>query len=96
MGKVLVTGASGRFAKYMVAALRDDYEVVLFSRSPIPEDRADLPAVMGDLNNYEDVKAVQGVEVIQHLGAVPWASDDEAGRKRPPSAACPCRLLMPP
>jgi len=82
VGKVLVTGASGRFAKYMVAALRDKYEVVLFSRSPIPEDRADLPAILGDLNNYDDcVKAGQGVEVIHHVGAVPWASDSEASRK---------------
>ena len=63
MGKVLVTGGSGRFAKYMVQALRDKYEVTLFSRSQPPEDRADLPWIDGDLNNYDDcVKAVQGVE----------------------------------
>lgn len=82
MGKVLVTGASGRFARHMVAVLRDKYEVVLFSRSAVPEDRADLPWVQGDLTNYDDcVRAVQGVDVIHHLGAVPWASDSEASRK---------------
>ena len=81
--KVLVTGASGRFAQYMVAALRGDYEVRLFARKPVPEDRADLPLIQGDLNCYEDcVRAVQGVDVIQHLGAVPWPSDDPRARER--------------
>ena len=83
MGKVLVTGGSGRFAKYMAQVLRNKYEVALFSRTQPPEDRADLPWIDGDLNNYEDcVKAVQGVEVIHHLGAVPWPSDDDPTRER--------------
>ena len=81
--KVLVTGASGRFAQYMVEALRGDYEMVLFARRQPPEDRGDLPWIQGDLNVYEDcVKAVQGMEVIQHLGAVPWPSDDQPTRER--------------
>ncbi len=83
MGKVLVTGGSGRFAKYIAQVLRNKYEVVLFSRTQPPEDRADLPWINGDLNSYEDcVKAVQGVEVIHLLGAVPWPSDHEATRER--------------
>ncbi len=83
MGKVLITGGSGRFAKYMAQVLRDKYEVVLFSRTQPPKDRADLPWVEGDLNSYDDcVKAVQGVDVIHHLGAVPWPSDHEATRER--------------
>jgi nucleoside-diphosphate-sugar epimerase len=81
--KVLVTGASGRFAQYMVAALRADCELTLFARRQPPEDRADLPWIQGDLNAYEDcVKAVQGIDVIQHLGAVPWPSDDPRSRER--------------
>ncbi len=81
--KVLVTGASGRFAEYMVKALRGDYEIVLFARRQPPEDRADLPWIQGDLNNYEDcLRAVQGVDAIQHLGAVPWPSDDPRSRER--------------
>ncbi|MEN6478145.1 MAG: NAD(P)-dependent oxidoreductase [Anaerolineales bacterium] len=76
MTKVLITGASGRFAKYMVEELRGDYDLVLMSRTPPPEDRADLPWIQGDLNNYEDcVRAVQGVDYIQALGAVPSPSD---------------------
>jgi len=76
MTKVLITGASGRFAKFMIDELRADYDLVLFSRKPLPEDRADLPWVQGDLTNYDDcVKAVQGVDYIQALGAVPSPSD---------------------
>ncbi len=74
--KVLITGASGRFAQYMVKELRDRYELVLFSRKPLPQDRAGLPWVQGDLNLLEDCRrAVEGVDAIQHLGAVPWPSD---------------------
>ena len=76
MTKVLITGASGRFAKFMVDELRGDYDLVLMSRKELPEDRADLPWIQGDLNCYEDcVKAVQGVDYIQALGAVPSPSD---------------------
>ncbi len=83
MAKVLITGGSGRFAKYLVQALRKDHELVLFSRSAPPEDRADLPWIQGDLNCFEDcVRAVQDIEVIQHLGAVPWPSDHEPTRQR--------------
>jgi nucleoside-diphosphate-sugar epimerase len=74
--KVRVTGASGRFAEYVVRALRGRHEVVLFSRTPPPADRADLPWIQGDLDEGDDcARAVQGVEAIQHLGAVPWPSD---------------------
>ncbi len=74
--KVLVTGASGRFAYFMVKALRGRHDIVLTSRQAVPEDRADLPWIQGDLNNWEDcVKAVRGVDAIQALGAVPSPSD---------------------
>ena len=74
--RVLVTGGSGRFAEWVVKALRPDHDLVLFSRTPPPEDRADLPWIQGDLNNLEDCRrAVEGVEAIQHLGAVPSPSD---------------------
>ncbi len=77
--KVLITGASGRFAKFMVDALRGDYELVLSSRTKPPEDRADLPWIQGDLNVYEDCeRMVEGVDAIQHLGAVPSPSDHPA------------------
>jgi nucleoside-diphosphate-sugar epimerase len=76
MSRVLITGGSGRFAGYVVAALRDRYDLVLFSRTKPPEDRADLPWIRGDLNVYEDCRrAMEGVDLVQHLGAVPSPSD---------------------
>lgn len=76
MTKVLVTGASGRFGHFMVEALRGDYELVLASRSKPPEDRADLPWIQADLKSFEDCqRIVEGVDVIQHLGANPSPSD---------------------
>lgn len=79
---VLVTGGSGRLAEFVAKALRPDHKVVLFSRSRPPEDRADLPWIQGDLNIYEDCeRAVQGMDVIQHLGALPYATDSPSARQ---------------
>lgn len=90
--KVLVTGASGRFAEFMVKALRGRHDIVLFARSQPPEDRADLPWVQGDLTNYEDcVRAVQGVDAIQHLGAVPSPSDVPGYNERRAAMGLPPR-----
>ncbi len=81
--KVLITGASGRFARFMVQELRGDYDLVLFSRTPVPEDRADLPLIRGDLNAFEDCRrAVEGVDAIMHLGAQPWPTDHPAEIER--------------
>ena len=74
--RVLITGASGRFAEYMVRELRGRHELVLFSRTRPPADRADLPWIQGDLNDFEDCRrAVAGIDAIQHLGAVPYPTD---------------------
>lgn len=79
--RVLITGASGRLAEWIVKSLRNEHELVLFSRSAPPADRADLPWIQGDLNSYDDCcRAVEGVQAIQHLGAVPWPSDHPVQR----------------
>jgi nucleoside-diphosphate-sugar epimerase len=91
--KVLVTGASGRLAEYVVKELRGRYDIVLASRKPLPEDRADLPWVQTDLNNYEDcLRAMEGIDAVQALGAVPYPTDHptlreqriKAGQEMPP------------
>ena len=88
--KVLITGGSGRLAKYVVRELEQDYELVLFSRSRPPEDRAHLTWIQGDLNCFQDCqRAAEGVQGIQHLGAVPYPVDhpqirtQAAGREIP-------------
>ncbi len=79
--KVLITGASGRLAEWIVKSLREDHELVLFSRTPPPEDRKDLHWIRGDLNSLDSCRrAVEGVQAIQHLGAVPWPSDHPVQR----------------
>jgi len=76
MSRVLVTGGSGRLAGFVVRALRGRHDVVLFDRANPPDDRADLPWVQGDLNVFEDCqRAVEGVDCVQHLGAVVEPSD---------------------
>jgi UDP-glucose 4-epimerase len=91
--KVLITGASGRLAEWIVKSLRDEHELVLFSRTQPPEDRRDLHWIRGDLNSLAYCRrAVEGVQAIQHLGAVPWPSDhpgqradrEESGAPVPP------------
>ncbi|MBD3182950.1 NAD-dependent epimerase/dehydratase family protein [Candidatus Poribacteria bacterium] len=81
--KVLVTGASGRLAGYVVRELADKYELVLTSRRKPPEELSDYPWVQGDLVNFQDCqKMMEGVEVIQHLGAQPWPVDHPNMRDR--------------
>ncbi len=91
--RVLITGGSGRLAEFVVKELEGKHELTLFSRSRPPEDRAHLPWIQGDLNSYEDCqRAVEGVQAIQHLGAVPYPVDhpqiraqaQAAGREIPP------------
>jgi UDP-glucose 4-epimerase len=94
--KVLITGASGRFAPFMAAALREEHDLVLASRTLPTGQVADLPWVQADLNHYEDCqRMVRDVEAIMHLGAVPWPSDHpqvredvrQRGRDLPPANA---------
>ena len=82
MTKVLITGGSGRLAQHVANSLRKDHELRLFSRTKPPEDRDDIPWVQGDLTDYEACqRAVEGVEAIQHLGAVPWPTDLKRARE---------------
>jgi len=81
--RVLITGASGRLAPFVIRELRDRYDLVLTSRRPPAEEFSDLPWVEGDLTVYDDcVRAVQGVQAIQHLGAQPWPVDHPSFRRQ--------------
>lgn len=80
--KVLVTGASGRLAPFVIRDLRDEYDLVLSSRRQPDEEFADLPWVQGDLADAEHcADAVKGVEAIQHLGAQPGPVDHPSQRE---------------
>lgn len=91
--KVLITGGSGRLAKYVARELEGKHDLVLFSRSRPPEDRSHLPWIQGDLNSFDDCqRAVEGVRAIQHLGAVPYPVDHPQIRRRREAAG----MEMPP
>jgi nucleoside-diphosphate-sugar epimerase len=82
--KVLVTGASGRFGRFLVAELEQaGHDLVLMSRSR-PEGAARWPWVEGDITSFDDcLRATEGgIEAIQHVAANPWASDHPESRAR--------------
>ena len=81
--KVLVTGASGKLAQFVIRALIERHELVLMSRQKPDPAFAALPWVQGDLNVFADCRqAVQGVDAIQHLAAQPWPVDHPELRGR--------------
>ncbi len=79
--KILVTGASGYVAKFVIAVLQQDHDLVLTSRRHPSEGQyateTDAPFIPGDLTSQEDCRrVVDGVEMIAHIGANPEASPD--------------------
>ena len=80
--KVLITGASGRLARYVIRELVNKYELILTSRHQPSEEFAHLPWIQADLTYFEDCqRAVKGVNLVQHLGAQPEPSDHPQMRK---------------
>jgi nucleoside-diphosphate-sugar epimerase len=80
--KVLITGASGRFGRCLVAELeRAGHDLVLMCRSR-PEGAERWPWVQGDITSFDDcLRATDGgIEAIQHVAANAWASDHPESR----------------
>src|SRR5215470_18602846 len=74
--RVLVTGASGGLAPFVIRALWEQHEVVLLSRRAPQAEFATLPWVQGDITVFADCqRAVQEIDAIQHLAAQPWPVD---------------------
>ena len=81
--KILITGASGRLAGFVIRELAKSHELVLTSRRKPAEEFSNFPWIQGDLTCFEDCqRAVQGVEAIQHLGAQPGPVDHPDFRAR--------------
>jgi len=88
--KVLVTGASGQLAPFVIRALRERHDLVLMSRHPPDAEFAAFPWLQGDLTVYAECRrAVQGVDAIQHLAAQPWPVDHPALRGRAAAQGLP-------
>ncbi|BCM93638.1 uronate dehydrogenase [Abditibacteriota bacterium] len=72
--KILVTGAAGTIGRIVVRDLLDaGHEVRAFDRAPLPRELRDkCESQLGDLTDrYAVLKAVEGVEGVAHLGAIP-------------------------
>jgi nucleoside-diphosphate-sugar epimerase len=81
--KVLLTGASGRLAPFVIRELMDSHELALASRRKPPSEFSHLPWIQGDLVDFEHCQqAVEGVDAIQHLGAQPYPVDHPEHRAR--------------
>jgi len=79
--KALVTGASGRLGSYVVADLESaGHDLVLMSRTR-PDAAERWPWIEGSITDFDAcLRAVAGVDAIQHLAANPWASDHPESR----------------
>ena len=81
--KVLVTGASGRLGGFVIQELlHQDYEPVMFSRSEPQHGFRNVQWIQGDICQFDDcLKAMEGVEAVQHLAARPNPTDHPRARK---------------
>jgi len=70
MKTILLTGANGRVGKCLRVAFRDDYRLILFSRSSISDLGATETLVLGDTANTEAVgAAARGADAIVDMAA---------------------------
>ena len=88
--RVLVTGASGKLAAYIIRELAGHHDLVLFSRRPPPDEFGAYPWIQGDLADFEACRrAVEGVDAIQHIAAQPWPTDHPQMRQQADAAGLP-------
>ena len=82
--KVLVTGAAGRLGGFVIQELiHRGCEPVLFSRSEPRHEFDKVQWVQGNLEHYDDIlRAMHGIDVVQHLGARPNPTDHPRIRSR--------------
>jgi nucleoside-diphosphate-sugar epimerase len=79
--RVLITGASGYVASFVIDDLDADHEIVLIGRRPPSAGRRQTatkaPFIQGDITLPEDCRrAVEGIDAIVHIGANNWHTPD--------------------
>jgi len=71
MKTILLTGGSGRIGRCLRSALRDDYRLVLFNRSPVDDLGSNETLVRGDTTVAAAVEAAaRGADVIVDMAGV--------------------------
>jgi nucleoside-diphosphate-sugar epimerase len=71
MTRVLLTGAAGFQASYIIRRLRAKYDLTLFDRAAPREEFSDLPFISGDITRLEDVeRAMENCDAVVHLVAL--------------------------
>jgi nucleoside-diphosphate-sugar epimerase len=68
---ILITGASGYLAGFVIERLRPKYKLTLTDRVEPGPDRRDLPFILGDITSQATVeKACEGRDAVVHLVAL--------------------------
>jgi NAD+ dependent glucose-6-phosphate dehydrogenase len=69
--KILITGASGYLAGFVVRRLRDQHDLTLTDRVASPDDRSDLPFVAADITDAIAVRWLcAGHDAVVHTAAL--------------------------
>ena len=88
--RVLVTGASGSLAPFVLRAMWERHGAVLRSRWPLYSDFAILPWIQGDITVFADCqRVVAGIAAMQHLAAQPWPVDHPQLREQATAQGVP-------
>jgi len=74
--KVLITGGNGMIGRFLISALKDKYDFVVFGRRAKPKE-FEVEYCQGDLLDFDQIdKALEGVHKIIHLGAFSSISEE--------------------
>ncbi len=77
--RIVVTGGNGKLGRYLVAELAREHEVIVLDQAGEPS--ADVEFVRGDMLDMKTCKrALEGAEVVIHLGAIPHPLSDPPER----------------
>ena len=69
--KILITGAAGYLASFIIDRLRSKYELTLTDRVEPKPDFQDLPFMQGDITNYAEIEKIcKGHDAVVHLVAL--------------------------
>lgn len=69
--KVVVTGGSGKLARYLIPTLAADHEVVLYDKQSPEQDKFELPWIQGEIADEAKLReAFQGSDAVIHLAAL--------------------------